>query len=1374
MFLMLFQMKKNLILIVFLCFNLIYGQRIVKGTPKLITEELSFYLLDTELGLSSNYINSIVQDSLGFVWIGTPEGLNRYDGSKFKVYKKDNVQGNQSLSNEFIRQLTLINKGKLVISTDEGINIYNPRKETFNVLNEKSGLIGNNISCFEFGAENELILGIYDRGIQIIDKNKKSTVYKNNPNTIASLSSNEIIGMAKQGDSLLWVGTKKSGLNKINYKTKKVTRVSFSKNKKEKALQVNAVYTGKEGELWVGSNEGIHVITVKGDTLHLKKSTNGSGLSDDNVLCFEEDNHGNIWIGTRNGGLNIINKSDFLKKKSDLLVKWYLPKDDGSSIFNRTVSALKKDRDGNIWIGTSTGLNFVNPNGEPIKLLRKNNSRKESLGHDRIGALAESNEGNIWIGTDGAGLDLFNPTSGNFKHYKHDPSNANSLSNDYIISLHEDQKKRLWIGTYQGGLNKMNSKTGHFTHYLQGSVDQGSDVRVIFEDSKNQIWVGTNRGGLYKYKEATDQFEFISSLGKIDIRDISEDQNGFLWLASYGNGIFRLSPSKGSHVLYNSSNTAGFTSDNTLSILALPDGDVLVGTENEGLIRLNSTNGSALSFYQKNGLSNNTVSNIVMENENSIWLGTYKGISNYNISTNKLYNLNNYTNIQQGFFRSGLITKSVTIYLGGDSGLNIFKTKNLQRKKENHSIVFEKLNVSDKQAKISENNKKGVLDESILYANHFLLDHNETFFSIDYVAIKYPFAKNVTYSYQVEGYNDNWINTNKIGKVNLINMPHGNYTLNVKAKFGLEDEIIKKIHITINPPLWRTPLAYICYLVLLVAMLYGFMRYYSEHVKLINSLLFEKKQRQLEHNFNEERIRFFTSFSHELKTPLTLILAPLEDLISEIKTGKHKKSLSLIQENAKQLLQTINKLLEFRKSNLGLSKLRIEEHNLTFLLEQWVHNYYPLAKNRDIALSYDFPEENLLVWFDLEKMHIIFNNLLSNAFKYTQDKGEIYVTLTFDGDYFEIKVKDTGYGIAPNELDHIFERYYQSKSVKSKNSSGIGLALSKNFVELHMGTIHIESELKKGSVFSVNIPRDKTLFVNADFDVKSEANPEKDMIANEWVAMPELQTVKQNQPNINVNESKELLLIVDDTPEILKYLDRLLEGTYDLIYANNGEEGVEKALRYIPDLIISDVMMPKMNGIELCNVLKETTETTHIPIILLTAKDNLESIQEGYTFGADDYIVKPFSSKILQTRIRNLLDTRKQLRRYFLNKEDVETNNLNKETNTLLDQEKEFLSKLDKIILEHLNEESLDVWIVAKNIGMSRTSLYRKIKAITGLNINQYIRRIKINKASQLLRSGNYTVAQASYEVGFNNVKYFRKLFKEQLDYLPSELTKNK
>ena len=1337
-----------------------------------IEDKRTFYLLDVEKGLSSDVIYSIEQDSLGFIWIGTSEGLNRYDGTQFKVYKKNDLENFSNISNNFIYEIRYLNNGRLLINTAEGINIYDTKRETFKVLEENNTLFSTSASYFTYGHEEPFIMGL-DSGIQSIDKQKKATFDKNNSGNKNSLTPNDITCFASQGDSLIWIGTERYGLHKINYKAKSVSRVFLKKSTKNNSVKITTLYASKDGNLWVGTDEGVYVIKEDMSILQLKKSfIEGEGLSDNKILCFEEDITGQLWIGTRNGGLNIINKSDFLQQKPNFYVKWYLPKDDGSSVFNRTVSALKMDLEGNMWIGTSTGLNFVSINGEPIKLLRKNVFNANGLSHDRIGALTESYDGKIWIGTDGAGLDLFDPNTEKFKHYEHQNNNPLSLSNDYILAVHEDKKKQLWIGTYQGGLNKIDPTTGQCKHYLEGGVEDGSDVRAIFEDSKQQLWIGTNRGGLYRYIAQTDRFEFISILGKIDIRAIREDDKGYFWLATYGNGILKFNPNTFEAIFYNSTTIKDFKTNIIFSVQPLSNGDVLAGTLNEGLIRLNPKTKEITIFTEKNGLSNNSVSSITIENQNEIWLGTFKGISHYNPITNKIYNLNTYSNIQQGVFNSGssIITKSGVIYLGGDKGLNIFNPINLQIKKEAYPIVFEALEVLDKKASVTKDKEKGVLDKSILFEDHIQLNHKQTFFSIDYVALKYPFVKSINYSYKIDGYNKNWINTNSAGKVNFINLPHGDYTLNVKAKFGSGNEVIKQLRITIKPPIWKTPLAYLFYILVAIIAVYGVMKYYSERIKLINSLLFEKKQRQLEHDFNEERIRFFTSFSHELRTPLTLILAPLEDLIVQTNTIKHKNSLKLIYKNAKQLLQSVNKLLEFRKSNLGLSKLLVGQHNLTDCLEQWIYNYFPLAKKRDIALQYDIPEEALIAWFDLDKLHIIFNNLLSNAFKYTEDKGAIDVSLTFDEDNFEIKVKDTGYGISAEEITHVFERYYQSNATNNKNGLGIGLALSKSFAELHMGTITIESELHHGSVFSVTIPRDKSLFINSlekNYDLEKD---KEDDIFNTINVNDEL-ILKDKTSNINLRETRELILLIDDNQDVLGYLDKLLEDEYDLIYAKNGEEGVEKALRYVPDLIVSDVMMPKMNGIVLCNVLKVNMETSHIPIILLTAKDNLESIQEGYEHGADDYIIKPFNSKILQTRIRNLLDIRSQLRNAFLNKEENELEKLSKDVK-LLDKEKDFLSQLEKIILENLDYEKLDVLMIADSIGMSRSSLFRKIKAITGLNINQYIRKVKMDKALALLKTGNYTIAQVSYEVGFNNVKYFRKLFKEHFNNLASEFTK--
>ena len=1364
-------MKKIYLCILLLLSLSFYSQNKKVDKDLSIEKDLTFYLLDTELGLSNDEINDIEQDSFGFIWIATLEGLNRYDGTQFVTYKNNN----SNLSNNFIKQIQVNKDGNLLLATANSLNLYDLKLEKFKNLSLEHNLNNENLNYVYYGKNGEIITGNEEKGIQILNTDGSLEYYTHNENDNFSISSNTISCITQQGDSIVWVGTKNKGVNKINLKTKQTTRISLIQNNNLSPSSINSLYTEKNGNIWIGTNNGLFVITKKGDTLSLKKNIiKEKGLSDNHVLCFEEDNLGQMWIGTRNGGLNIIKKSDFLSQKRSLKVKWYLPNQDGTSVFNRTVLSLKKDNNNNMWIGTSTGVNFVNPEGEPIKLIKKNIGTN-SIRHDRISALSKSADDNIWIGTDGNGVDYYNPETGVFKHFN---QSSHNISNNYIISLHEDQKNQLWIGTYQGGLNIMNLKTGKCKYYFKDDQKNGKDIRTIFEDSKGNIWVSTETGGLYLYSQSEDKFNFINPLNDIYVRDICEDKNGDLWLATEGTGIVKYEVKKNTLSIYNSKNIKGIKSDVFYSIIPLPNGDILAGTLHEGIIRLNPKSKTIINFNESNGLSNNTVSSMVVESQTSVWIGAFKGISHYNPINNEIYNLETYNNIQKSKFNIGssIISESGIIYFGGDKGLNFFNPRNIKIKKESHPIVFENLEVLNK--KVSITNKDGILDQSILYEDHIILKHDEKFLSLDYVTLKYPFVKNTMYSYKVENYHDQWINTNGAGKVNLTNMPPGDYRLNVKAKFGAGDEVFKSLKITINPPFWRTPIAILCYIIFISLSLWALMKYYAEHIKLKNLLLFEKKQRQLEHDFNEERIMFYTYFSHELKTPLTLIIAPIEDLIKKEGNKKQKEKLKLIQKNANVLLQSINQLLEFRKYNLGLSKLVIEKHNLSNCLKQWVQNFNPLAKKRGILLSYSCPTEAFYAWFDLEKLHIIVNNILSNAFKFTKEKGKIHIDLTYDDTNFYIKIQDTGIGITPEDIEHIFNGFYQSNSEKSINGVGIGLSLTKNFVELHKGRIEIKSQLKKGSTFSFYIPRDFSLFKdskNPEQKLLISENEDKLISENSTTSIKEKEDVLDTQePSTCIdNEDRELVLLIDDNSDILSYLKELLEDEYNLIFANDGEEGIKMALEYIPDIIISDIMMPKIDGIELCNILKKTMGTTHIPVILLTAKGNVDTIKTGYEGGADDYIVKPFSSQLLKIRIKNILENRKKLRKYFFKEVNIPSN-LSKEKYKVLDQEKIFIDKLESIILEHISNNDIDVNIVSNSIEMNRSALSRKLKAISGLTINKFIIRVKLNKALELIKEGDLTISQASYEVGYNDIKHFRKQFKEQFGEVPSHFkTKN-
>ncbi|UCS91726.1 response regulator [Echinicola marina] len=1327
--------------------------------------QLTFYLLDVASGLSHNYINSIEQDSLGFIWIATLEGLNRYDGQKFTVYRKRNRIPKKGPADNYIQQIQLNQNNQLLLSTGAGLSIYDPKADLFELKGKNFGLIENNVNCTINTPDGNTAVGIYWGGLQIIDQKKVLYSFFHEPEDKNSLSSNQVNALAFQGDSILWVGTFDNGLNKINYKTKSLQRINSSKI----AANINSLFTDDLGNLWIGGNRGIQVITHQGDTLNVQTAASPqNGLSDENVLCFEKDNKGQMWVGTRNGGLNIIDPNKLLNE-NQLAIQWFLPRNDGASVYNRTVASLKLARDGNMWIGTSTGINVVNPNGDPIQLIQRNLSVSETISHNRIGSLASGKNGSIWIGTDGGGLDHYIPKTGQISHYEHHDTNASSLSNNYILSILEDSKGRVWAGTYQGGLNRLVHRHGEFKQYLQGSQENGNDVRVIFEGKKGQIWVGTNRGGLYRYHPPIDDFDYVRQLGKIDIRDITEDDLGNLWLATFGNGIIRYNYLTGEQEQFNESTVYGFPGNIIFSIQRLDNGDILAGSRYEGLIRLDPNNKTVAVFTQDHGLSNNTINSITRGKDGKIWLGTFRGISFFDPNTNEVGNLNAFNNIQQSEFNIGAALTSDTglIYFGGNKGINVFSPAALQQQTDNYPLIFTELRLMNNEVNIGSADEKIHLSQDIPYLHQLNLSHDQSLVSLDFVALKFPHGNDISYAYKLEPFHDQWIETSHIGTANLSNIPPGDYVLKVRAHSNSNHFAENQMMIAIAPPFWKTWPAYLIYITILAAMVIGGMKYYADRLKLKNSLLFEKKQRSLEHELNEERARFFTGFSHELKTPLTLIMAPIEDMLLELKNTPQRKRLLLVQKNAQYLLEMINKLLEFRKSELDINKLELKNHYILSPIQQWAEEYQPLAQHRKITLETKFPQEDFVAAIDLEKLHIIVNNLLSNALKYCRPGDKVSLSLKTHADQYEITVSDNGPGIPLENQDRIFNWYYQSGSTNPSQGTGIGLALTKRLVEDHQGHISLVSQAGMGCIFSVTLPLQK---LETDTEAIEDAKLNSSTM---WSPRLDHQEITIPKPNLDLKEEKKVVLLIDDNPQILSYLDQLLGDNYDLLHAGDGQEGMEKALQYIPDIIISDIMMPVRNGIDLCGELKREKATTHIPVILLSAKDNVESITSGFGEGADEYLTKPFNGQILLSRIKNLLDAKIRLREYYLG-ELADEHQLNEGQKTAISKEKAFLKRLESHILEQLAEQQTDVDTLSQLMGMSRTSLFRKLKALTGKNINQYVRSVKIKRAAYLIKEENLGVAQAAYEIGFNNPKYFRKLFKEEFGYLPSEISSKK
>ena len=1354
-----FMIKKTAF-ILFLLVQISIGQELP------IDRQLTFYKLDTEDGLSNNLVRVIEQDALGLMWIGTADGINRYDGNDFSVYRKEN----SGLTDNYLQNIVHnTNTGNLLIGSDGGFDLFDLENNAFEHFSAENAILSNSVNSFAFTSAGTIYAGDFGIGIRVFENHKQTHIYKHNADDSKSLSSNEIIALKIQNDSLLWVGTRNDGLNKINLLTDEVTRVALN-NRSD--FRVNTLFIDSRDQLWIGTNEGIKILNQDQDLITLKKNA-AYGLSGNDITCFEEDTYGRIWVGTYDGGLNLINATKQIKSASDLKIEHYLPKEDGSSVFNATIFSLKKDRNGNMWLGTYAGINFVNPRGEPVNLITNSLNGTARITHNRINAIAEDPSGKLYIGTDGGGVDRYDPKSKTYDYSVFDENKG--LQSNHILSLLSDQNKQIWIGTYLGGLSKFNFGTKRWKHYLQGEQKDGNDVRVLFQAENSAIYAGTNRGGLFVYDKDKDVFEYISSLGKIDVRDIAQDTEDNLWLATYGNGVIQYNPKSQKITHYNTETLAGLTTNVIFSILITEENTIVAGTKHAGLIQFQPGAQKALNLREEDGLSNNTINSIISYEDETIWLGTFKGISKYDPQTHKIENLTKFNNIHKSEYNAGavLASSSGELYFGSNKGLNQLRPENLLNTNSTQSLIIKDLLVFNESVAIDPHNSKATLQKAMPFNKDISLDANKTVFSIDFTTLDFPFANNTNYSYILEGFNEHWIDLKNANRINFSNIPPGDYTLKIKAENASSGPLYKELNIHMLPPIWQTVPAYIFYLLSIVLLIWAGLRYYSEHIKLKNSLILEKNQRKLEHELNEERIRFYTGFSHELKTPLTLILAPLETLLHEIQHKQHHKSLKLIKRNADSLLQFINKLLEFRKSEEGLSELKLNQFNLSKNISTWLASYDPLLKKKEIELVITMPQQPITIYCDLEKIQVIVNNLLSNAIKYTNPKDQITIELAQDDIQVYLKVKDFGPGIKSKDIEHIFEWYYQSNSSIKKDGSGIGLALSKRFAQLHMGNLEVVSRVNQGSTFTLTLPKDDRL-LNEYLQNDQKALSNAKVIENHVNRFTKEENVKTdiNTLIIEPESKRKLILLIDDNPDILELLDSALAQEYDLIHAEDGEAGIAQAWKYVPDLIISDVMMPIKNGIDLCHFIKHKKETSHIPVILLSAKSNFEMIETGYTEGADDYMLKPFNIKVLQARIKNLIESRAHLLQTATPKED-ETELLATDQKKLIEVEKEFLAEFHQIVFQNMQQGIKTVSVVAEEIGMSRSSLYRKIKAITGKNINEYIRNIKIEHAAYLIEKEKFTISQAAYEVGFGDAKYFRKIFKERFGKTPSAFKPN-
>ena len=853
--------------------------------------------------------------------------------------------------------------------------------------------------------------------------------------------------------------------------------------------------------------------------------------------------------------------------------------------------------------------------------------------------------------------------------------------------------------------------------------------------------------------------ELNAQLPDIMVHGIIRDKNGKLWVGTFGKGVVVFD--EDDKKLYNFTTDHSFPSNAVNYMMEDSRKRILVATR-EGIIIFKDVSQPNIfvSFGAKEGLENTQVRAIQEDHDGYIWISTNGGISRLDEKNKRFYNYNYHDGIPMGDFMDGstCITPDGTLFFGSQNGACYFNPRELSSPREVSPVTITQFFIYNKQTESRDTRLPVPISNRIVE-----LPYNQNTFNISFNVLDYTQSSQVEFSYMLEGLENAWYSTQGDNQVTFRNIPHGNYVFKVKTRFRNQEwnENAAQLTVVIAPPLWLTWYAKLSYVILFIFALYALLRFYKRKLDLESSLEVERKQSLNKQELNEERLRFYTNVTHELRTPLTLILGPLEDLLSDATLSpKHANKISIIHDSATRLLNLINRILEFRKTETQNRKLSVAKGDLGQLVQEVGLRYKELNPNNKVNYHIHIETEDTEIFYDADMITIILDNLMSNAAKYTSE-GDITLSLRSVEEnqikYTEISVSDTGHGIDAEALPHIFDRYYQAKSKYQASGSGIGLALVKGLSELHEGILKVESAVDTGTTFTLRLLTENT-YPNA---IHAQHDMEKKPMDAEETTITDTPT--ENHP---------IVLVVEDNADIREYIRSSFTDIYEVITAKDGKEGWELAQARIPNIIVSDIMMPVMDGIELCKRIKEDMRTSHIPVILLTAKDSLQDKEEGYASGADSYLTKPFSAKLLHSRINNLLETRKKIASLLAladiqPKQESAVSSLNKLDN-------EFLQKITQIIEENLEMEKMDIAFIADKMCMSHSTLYRKIKGLTDMSANEFIRKVKMHKGVELLMSGQYTISEIAYMIGFSSVAYFRQCFKDQYGMSPSDYVKQK
>lgn len=1322
--------------------------------------------LGIENGLSNNYIMSITQDKKGFMWFATESGLNRFDGHKFRVYKKSYDNIDKSISGNELNKVYSDKFDDVIwIGTQrEGLNLFDCKTETYTYFrhqhNDKNSIITNDITDITNSADGNLWISTYSHGVEYFDKKKRIFVHYDSlmvPDLVRDGAwtikddekGNLYIGHVNEGLSILSIKEK----TVINYKYDPANPYSLPGN------TVLDICIDKNGYIWVGTNNGLALFNPEHNNFTVFKHSDKreGSLAGNFIYCIEQMSDDKIFIGSENGGISILNiRQNIFQSPNEILFKNITDNGTVSGLSNTTVRSIFQDSFNNIWIGTyGGGINIINniPSFFNVWAYSPIPNVKNKLNNKIAWGICADENDNLWIGTDGGGINYFE--NGVNKSILN--KEKGNISDNAILSAIRDSKGNLWFGTYEGGVNVFDYKNRKFIPNII-PLFKRTDIRCFFEDKQNNMWIGTG-DGLYVYNAVNKTSRHFTKdsipIHDNTVRAFCQDKERNYWIGTFGQGLSILSPKM---ELRNHYFTDSSFCSNMVNYIFRDKKDQMWIATSEGLVLFPDSRSTCKYkvFTEKDGIIDNYIRAITNDADNNIWISTNNGISRFVPDQNKFFNYNHSAGVPIGSFMSGSVTKTSDgyIYFGSQNGVCYFNPSNIPTNQSTSPVAITGFYIYDSQ--IESPGK----ENSVPIEKKITLSYKQNTFSISFNTLNYAQKDITEYSYMLYGMDNKWNNTQGENVITFRNIPFGEYEFKVKSRLLNQEwsDNIASVKIIIYPPFWLAWWAKIIYTFIAVAIVYSIIRFYKRKLDLESSLVLEKKNHIQEQELNDERLRFYTNITHELRTPLTLILGPLDDMQNDpTLTEKQQSRISVIRRSANRLLRLINQILEFRKTETQNKKLSVEKGDIATLVKEIGLKYKELNISKMIGIDIKIETNNTVIYYDSDIISTILENLISNAIKYTH-KGKVCIILKDvieNGiNYTEIKVQDTGEGIQQEYLPRIFDRYYQVKDRNHVSGTGIGLAIVQNLVKIHQGTISVESEQGKGTTFSFRI-RTNSEYPDA-IHVNTNLN-EPEIIITE---------TKENKDNIR---DKKIILVVEDDDEILSYIKDSLSDYYKVLTTNNGAKGFELAISNIPDIIISDIMMPIMDGIEFCKKIKKDIRTSHIPVILLTAKDTIHDRTEGYKTGAESYIVKPFNSALLHSRITNLLDSRKKTAK-LVNENTAKKSTLLIESISKIDNE--FIEDITSIIEQNLDAEKIDVNFIADKMNMSHSTLYRKIKALTGMTINEFIRKVRVCNAEKFLLTGKYTISEVSYMIGMNSLTYFRQCFKDEYGLPPSEYIK--